>query len=115
MLLKSFKHAIDGIIHTYKNERNFKIHSLIFILVIILGFYFDIKTYEWLDILLISSFVLSAEMFNTAIEHTLDWLQPNYHKIVKLVKDISAGAVLVSAIFAVIIGLIIFVPYIIIK
>jgi diacylglycerol kinase len=105
------KHAVDGLIFTIKSERNFRIHLVILFLTVIIGLLFGITNIEWLFITVISSVVLFAELINTAIEKFLDWLEPNHHDIVKIVKDVCAGAVLVSSMGAVIVGLIIFIPY----
>lgn len=111
MFRRSMKHAIDGIIHTIKSERNFRIHMVILIITIIAGLFFRITLIEWLAIILISTMVLFAELINTAFEKTLDWLEPNHDEVVKIVKDVSAGAVLVCAVGAVLIGILIFTPH----
>lgn len=113
MFRKSMKHAIDGIIHAIRTERNFRIHLVLLSLTTIAGLYFDITTTEWLSITIIASMVLFSELINTAVENTLDWLEPNHHETVKIVKDVCAGAVLVCAIGAAIIGIIIFTPHIV--
>lgn len=107
---KSMHYAIDGLVHTLFHERNFRTHILCLALVTLIGLFYQLSTYEWLAITLISTMVLMAEMFNTAIENTLDWLEPNHHEVVKIVKDICAGAVLVTAIGAIIIAILIFTP-----
>lgn len=113
MFRKSMKHAVDGIIFTMKSERNFQIHLVLLTLTVIAGLFFKITTAEWLFVVVISSMVLFAELINTAVERTLDWLEPNHHDVVKIVKDVCAGAVLVCAIGAFIMGIIIFTPYIV--
>ncbi len=113
MFKKSMRHAIDGIIYTFKSERNFRIHLCVYCFMIVLSFLLNIQIMEWLFLHLVSGLVIISEIFNTAIEKTLDWIEPNHHDVVKIVKDICAGGVLISAITAVIIGLIIFVPHII--
>lgn len=113
MFRKSMKHAIDGILHTIITERNFRIHLVLLSLTIIAGIFFKIARYEWLCIASIASMVLFSELINTAVENTLDWLEPNHHETVKIVKDVCAGAVLVCAIGAAIIGIIIFTPHVI--
>lgn len=115
MLRKSMRHAIDGIKHTFRYETNFKLHLIIFLVVVTLGNIYRITPTEWIAIILVSSLVISAELFNTAIENTLDWLEPNHHASVKIVKDICAGAVLVTTIGAVIVGLIIFGPHLLLQ
>ena len=111
--IKSFNHAIDGLIHTIKHENNFRIHLSILTLTVIGGLYFKISMTEWLFITAISSMVLFAELINTAVENTLDWLEPGHHDVVKIVKDVCAGAVLVTAIGALIMGILIFTPHVI--
>ncbi len=111
--IKSFNHAIDGVIYTIKNERNFRIHLILLSITIIIGLFFHLTTTEWLFITVISSMVLFAELINTAVENTLDWLEPNHHDDVKIVKDVCAGAVLVTAVGAIIMGIIIFTPYVV--
>ena len=112
-LINSFKYAIQGIISSFKTERNMKIHVFIRILVIIWGIIFKISVTEWMVCALLFALVISGELFNTAIETVVDMIMPEINDKAKLAKDISAGAVLVLAITAVIVGLIIFVPKII--
>ena len=107
----SFKYAFQGLFALVKSERNFQIHLIALITVVCLGYYFDISRFEWIAILLISATVLSAEAINSSIEKLSDHLHPQKHNAIKKVKDIAAGAVLILALFAIIIGLIIFVPY----
>lgn len=112
-LINSFKYAIQGIISSFKTERNMKIHVFIMILVIIWGILFKISVTEWMVCALLFALVISGELFNTAIETVVDMIMPEINDKAKLAKDISAGAVLILAITAVIVGLIIFVPKII--
>lgn len=93
-------------------ERNFKVHVLALIVVISAGFYFHITSNEWLIVLLISALVLALETINSAIEKLCDLYTKETHPQLKLIKDIAAGAVLIAAIFAVVIALIIFKKYI---
>lgn len=111
MFRKSLKHAVDGLIFTIKSERNFQIHLILLTITIIAGLFFDITKIEWLFIIVISAMVLFAELINTAVELTLDWLEPNHDDVVKIVKDVCAGSVLVCSIGAFIMGMIIFIPY----
>lgn len=94
------------------HERNFKVHVLAIIVVISAGFYFHITSNEWLIVLLISALVLALETINSAIEKLCDLYTKETHPQLKLIKDIAAGAVLIAAIFAVVIALIIFKKYI---
>lgn len=112
-LLHSFKYAFTGIYSSVKKERNIKIHTSIMLLVIIMGVLLKINYHEWLTCLVLFALVLSSELINTAIEITLNLITTEINPQVKLAKDISAGAVLINAIFSAIIGLIIFIPKII--
>src|SRR3989344_1895103 len=107
---KSFGYAIEGIVYSFKKGTHFKIHVATAIVVVILGLIYAISSFEWLVVLLISSAVIAAEAFNTAIEETCDILHPEHHPGARLAKHCAAGAVLILSIAAVIIGLIIFLP-----
>lgn len=109
-LVNSFKYAFEGLKASFKTERNMKIHILIMILTIIAGFALKISTLEWIICITLFGIVISAELFNTAIETIVDMITPYREPKAKLAKDISAGAVLVLAISSIIIGLIIFIP-----
>jgi diacylglycerol kinase len=109
-LSKSFKYAFTGLVNAFIKERNMRIHFLIMILVISFGFILNISNYEWYVCLILFGLVISSELINTAIENTVDMVTQQYNEKVKYIKDISAGAVLINAIIAAIIGLIIFIP-----
>ncbi|MBN9653720.1 diacylglycerol kinase family protein [Halobacillus sp. GSS1] len=105
-----FRFAWNGIKEVCSSERNFRIHLLAAILVITAAFMFGLSKGEWVTILLIICMVLSLEMVNTAMERLLDFYHPEQNPIIGSIKDITAGAVLVASIGAVIIGMIIFLP-----
>lgn len=109
-LIFSFKYAFEGIITTIKEERNMFIHFLIAIIVVITGIYVRLSLNEWFICLLLFALVFSLELINTAIENTVDLVTTKKNKKAKLAKDAAAGAVLIAAIFASIIGIIIFLP-----
>lgn len=109
--LKSFTYAFSGIGSFLSKEPNAWIHCSAIVIVTIAGFLFGITRTEWLVIILCFGIVLAAEAFNTAIERLVNLVSPDYHPIAGDVKDIAAGAVLICAITAAIIGLIIFIPY----
>ena len=109
-LMNSFKYAIQGILSSFKTERNMKIHVFIMILVISAGIILKINKYEWIVCILCFATVIGGELFNTAIETVVDIVMPYKNEKAKLAKDVSAGAVLILAMGAVICGLIIFVP-----
>ena len=112
-LINSFKYAGEGIISSFKTERNMKIHVLIMVLVIVFGLVLEISKLEWIICAILISIVISGELFNTAIETVVDMVMPEKNEKAKLAKDVSAGAVLVLAIGAAISGLVIFIPKII--
>jgi diacylglycerol kinase len=109
-LINSFKHAIDGVINTTRVEKNLQLHFIIMICVIVLGLKVELSSFEWIICLILFGLVISAEMFNTSFEKTLDYMTKDHDKKIKFIKDASAGAVLVLAITSAVIGLIIFVP-----
>ena len=112
-LLKSFHYAFQGIKVNILTERNLAIHFLVMLLVIVFGFIFNISITEWLICILLFGCVITLELMNTAIETAIDICMPEINPKAKLAKDTSAGAVLVIAIVAVIVGIIIFGPKII--
>ena len=112
-LINSFKYAFNGLAEAWKKEQNIKIHVLIMIFVIIAGFLLKISIAEWIVCLILFAMGISLELINTAIEITVDIAMPKINEKAKFAKDISAGAVLFSAIISAIIGIIIFLPKII--
>jgi diacylglycerol kinase len=111
--LLSFKYAFRGIYKVISSQHNAWIHSVISLLVIAAGFILEINLTQWCLIVFSIGFVFVAETINTAIENLVDMTSPDFHPKAGLIKDISAGAVLIAAITAVVIGLIIFIPAII--
>lgn len=109
-LLKSFVYAWHGIRACFTSEINFKIHSVNAVAIILLGFALDINAVEWLLILFFIALVLAMEMMNTAIEKLSDVVHAGIHPAIKMIKDIAAGAVLVTAAGSFISGIIIFLP-----
>ncbi len=110
-LSQSLKIAFYGLTSAFKEERNFRIQVLIAALVAIAAVFFGLSRIEMCILLLTIMVVLSFELINSQIEKFLDILHPDHHPRVKIIKDFSAGAVLLSAIGSVIIGLVIFLPY----
>ena len=108
-LTDSFSHALEGIINTARVEKNLKIHFIVMVCVII-GLIVKLTVSEWIICTVLFGLVISAEMFNTALEKTLDYVNEDYDKKIRFIKDASAGAVLVLAIASTVIGLIIFLP-----
>lgn len=108
--INSFKYAINGLKIILETQANFMIHLVAAVLVTAAGLYFQISLWEWSIIVITIAVVLSAEAFNTAIEKLIDLVSPEYNKKAGQIKDISAGAVLIVSMAAVIVGLSIFLP-----
>lgn len=109
----SCKAAGKGITYALKTEKHLRFHTITAVVVVLAGLYFHLLPVQWLFILYAIGSVIVAELFNTAIEKAFDLVEPDYNPQAGIGKDIAAGAVLVTAIQAVIIGIIIFGPYII--
>lgn len=112
-LKKSFGYAFKGIDDVISNEPNMKIHVGVAILVVIMAFLLKISMIEWIILVLLIGLVLAAEVINTTIENLVDMYIKDYNERAKVVKDTAAGTVLILAITSAIIGLMIFVPKII--
>ncbi len=108
--LKSVKYAAKGFWILITSENSIIAQLIIAIIMIIIGFIMHISATEWMFQLVAIGLVLVAEALNTAIEKIADFIHPEYHKQIGRVKDISAGAAFFAAIFAIIIGLIIYIP-----
>jgi diacylglycerol kinase len=109
---RSFSYALQGLRLAWAGT-NFRVQTGAAMVVIAAGIFFEIQPYEWLVIVLITGLVLSAEVLNSSIEHIVNFISPDIHPLAGKIKDLAAGAVLVLAITSIVIGLIIFVPYII--
>lgn len=109
----SVKNCLDGISYVTKNEKNFKREIALGIIALILSYILKIDKIEFIIVLTMICLVLTAEIINTAIERTVDLVTKEYHELARIAKDVSAGSVLVTSTFALIIGIIIFMPKII--
>jgi diacylglycerol kinase (ATP) len=108
--LKSFKYAFEGFRYLLAKEHNSRVHLFFTVLVVILGFVLTISLLEWIAILFAIALVIITEILNTAIEKLADFISPEKHIKIKIIKDLAAAAVFTSAIISVVIGLIIFIP-----
>ena len=108
--IRGFGFAFSGLKYAFATQLNFRVHVFAAVLVICLSFYLHISAAEWNWILLCIAMVLLTELLNTGIETLTDLVSPGYNKLAGHVKDISAAAVLVVAFFALLTGLIIFLP-----
>lgn len=111
--LKSFTFAWKGVLTCAGHEQNITFHLIAAVVVVAAGFLFGISHTEWMVVMLCIGTVIAAELFNSAIERLVDMVSPEWQKMAGEVKDIAAGAVLVTAIAAAIVGLIVFLPYVI--
>lgn len=109
-LYKSFGDAFQGIFNTIRTERNIKIHCVAAILVTIFGIWLQISKTEWMICFILFGLILALELVNTAVEATVDLFTEERKPLAKKAKDAAAGAVLVAAIFAAVIGILIFIP-----
>lgn len=111
-IIKNFKYALIGLGHILKSERNARIHLAVAVVVSIAALVLDLPATEMVAIFFAIMTVFIAEIFNTAIEKTLDLVHPDQSPTVALIKDMAAGAVLVTAVGAAIMGIVIFMPYV---
>ena len=110
-LCKSFKYALAGLKKVWQEEQNFRVHTLVTIIVLVLAFYFQIEVWQLIILILLIALVLILEIINSIMERFVDILKPRIHQYVKDIKDMGAAVVFVGALTAIIIGLIIFLPY----
>lgn len=106
--VESFNAAVEGFIYVLKTERNMRIHFLSALFLVLLAIYFNFSYLEIIMLAFTITLVLVAEMINTAVELTVDMVEGEVHPIVRIIKDVSAGAVLLTAINAVIVGYVMF-------
>ena len=106
-LIKSFKNAIHGLVIAWREQRNMKIHSVAILVVVTVGFYFDFSYTDWCLVSLAIGAVLGMEVMNSSVEELVNFVSPEKRKAAGRIKDMAAGAVLVVAILAALIGLII--------
>lgn len=109
--LVAFKYAIRGAWFLLKKEASIQVHFSIAILVTLAGFFFAITPTEWMLQCMAIGLVLSIEGVNTAIEEIANFVHPDFHDKIGYIKDIAAGAVFFAAVIAIIIGALIYAPY----
>ncbi|MBP6889160.1 MAG: diacylglycerol kinase family protein [Candidatus Moranbacteria bacterium] len=113
ILFKSIRHAVSGIVFALARERNFQIECGVAMVVIIFAFWFPLLPFEWALLVLVIGWILTLELINTIFERILDIVKPNVHPYVRVVKDMAAGAVLIAAFVAILVGIFIFLPHLI--
>jgi diacylglycerol kinase (ATP) len=107
-ILQSLNWAFEGVIHVLRTQRNMRIHFALATAVLILAFSYGVTKLELMALLVAISFVLIAEMVNTAIEATIDLATTSFDPLAKIAKDIAAGAVLIAAVNAIVVGYLVF-------
>ena len=107
---RSFKYALIGIGTVFKEEFNARVHFLAAVVVVVLGLVVKLAWFEWIIVIMVMGGVFTMELINTSIEGLADLYSTDYNPKIKKIKDLSAGAVLVASITALIIGLVIFLP-----
>ena len=110
-LFKSFKYALRGLIKTFREEQNLRVQSIMGLGALLLGWYLGISRIEWALLIFAIGIVILMEIVNSAVERITDVLKPRINFYVKEIKDIMAAAVLLASLAAVLIGVIIFGPY----
>jgi diacylglycerol kinase len=110
-LFAAFGYAFAGVWHLVSTQRNAQIHLLMGMCAVTLGAALGIERWEWLALVLVIALVLAAEGLNTAIEAAVDVATSAHHPLAKAAKDVAAGAVLICAVAAVIVGCIVFIPH----
>lgn len=106
--LKAFVYAWQGISHAVRTQRNMRVHLTAVVYVTAFSFFYDLTRAEYALLALTFGAVISAELINTAIEAAVDLCSPERHSLAKIAKDAAAGAVLAAAIFAVVVGVLLF-------
>ena len=106
----TFKHALTGCLWAFKTQKNFKVHLLLSTLALFLGFWLEISFERMLLIILAISWGLTIEMANTAIEQVVNWITQEYHPKAKIIKDVSAGMMLLLSFGLALLGALILLP-----
>lgn len=109
-LVQSFRDAFSGIAYVLRSQRNARIHLVVTVAVAVLGVWLELNVLEWTAVAIAAGLVWAAEFINTALEVTIDLISPGEHSLAGIAKDISAGAVLLAVIAAVIVGVLVLGP-----
>ena len=109
--INSVQFACQGLTDLVKSQPNARLHLMVSIAVLGTGYYCRISKFDWIAVVLCMVLVISLEAVNTALEYLTDLVSPEYHPLAGKVKDVAAAAVLIAAMGAVVVGLLVFVPY----
>jgi diacylglycerol kinase len=113
-LIKSFFHAFRGLWFAFRHEKNLQIHAIVTLLVITVGLILKLSVFEFIILIAAIIFVFVAELLNTIVELIIDYINPHFNQRARIIKDLSAGTVLIVALGAIIIGFLIFYPHLLI-
>lgn len=108
--IKSFAFALNGLKVLFQEEHNARVHLFATIIVTSTGIFFNLSSLEWVALIFAIGFVITVEIINTTVENISDFISPEKNNSIKKIKDLAAGAVLISALTALTIGLVIFIP-----
>lgn len=109
---KSFRHAFRGLKYSLTYERNFQVEVIAAVFVVALIFIFKVKNWEAVVLVFMIMWVLTMELINTVLERIVDIIRPRIHPYARLIKDVMAAVVLISSVIAIVVGIIIFYPYV---
>ncbi|MBI2074308.1 MAG: diacylglycerol kinase family protein [Candidatus Levybacteria bacterium] len=112
-LIQSFSFAIEGVIYVYTHDQNLRIHTAVAVIVMIASIIFRVSSFEKGILGVVILLVICAEMINSAIEQMVDLISIDHRKQAKIAKDVAAGMVLLTVIGSVIVGVLVFIPYIV--
>ncbi|MBI4080621.1 MAG: diacylglycerol kinase family protein [Candidatus Levybacteria bacterium] len=111
-LIKSFGYALEGLAHAWKFDQNLRIHVLIAVIVLLLAYFLQVPFIEVIILSVLIILVITTEMINTAIENMVDLITSEHRQEAKIAKDVSSGMVFIAAVGSLVVGLLIFLPYI---
>jgi diacylglycerol kinase (ATP) len=107
-VFKPFANALAGVVHAFKTQRHMRFHLYVVVLVVLLGFFMNLRVREIMVLMFMISLVLVAEMFNSALEAVVDLVKPSFDPKAKFAKDMAAGAVLITSLTAVVVALLLY-------
>lgn len=109
----SIKNSLNGLFYAYLNEQSLTLHTILTIVVLVSGFYFNISKMQWAILVTVMTIIIVTELLNTAIEATVDLVTNEYHELAKIAKDCASAAAFVASILAISLYLYVFLPKIV--
>jgi len=110
-LFQSFRHAFRGLLTAWKYEQSFRIQVSVAVVVVLLIFWLQVPLWQAVALLFLIILVLTLEIINSILERFVDVFKPRIHPMVQEIKDLMAGAVLIASVGALLVGLLILLPY----